>query len=75
MTREIDLSKQLEKTQVEASETKDRLQRRIVVRIILIYIKKQHRWRIEIYDLLYEDRRTASRAQMNEILIHLQFVL
>ena len=29
--REVDLSKQLEKTQVEASGTKERLQRRIVV--------------------------------------------
>lgn len=38
LTREIDLSKQLEKTQGEASETKDRLQRRIVVRIIVIYM-------------------------------------
>ena len=38
LTREIDLSNQLEKTQVEASEAKDRLQRRIVVRIILIYM-------------------------------------
>ena len=58
LKREVDLSTLLEKTQIEASETKDRLQRRITVIMITILHGKYYS------EILYRMSKIQSFVQI-----------